>query len=85
MDYNKLNELTKAFLVNEGNQPSVHSYIQSIDEALSKLSPKTKSDGRRIEVAKKHLREVKRQTRRLQESVSNLEEKLKLLEESSEK
>jgi chromosome segregation ATPase len=85
MNYNKLNELTKSFLINEGNQPSVHSYIQSIEEALSTLNPKTKSDARRIEVARKHLREVRRQTRRLEESVSNLEEKLKLLEESNEK
>ena len=85
MNYNKLNELTKSFLIIEGKQPSLHSDIQSSDEALSTLSPKTKSDARRIEVAKKHLREVRRQTRRLEESVTNLEEKLKLLEESSEK
>ena len=85
MNYDKLNTLTRAFLVNEGSQPGVPSYIQSIEETLSNLSPKTKSDARRIEVAKKHLREVRRQTRRLEESVVNLEDKLKLLEESSEK
>ena len=85
MNYDKLNALTRSFLVNEGSQPGVHSYIQSIEETLSNLSPKTKFDARRIEVAKKHLREVRRQTRRLEESVVNLEDKLKLLEESSEK
>tara|TARA_B100000131_G_C18096181_1_gene604115 strand:+ start:150 stop:407 length:258 start_codon:yes stop_codon:yes gene_type:complete len=85
MNYDELNKLTRSFLVNEGSQPSVYSYIQSIAEVLSNLSPKTKADARRIEIAKKHLREVKLKTRRLEESVNNLEEKLKLLEESSEK
>ncbi len=85
MNYDELNKLTRSFLVSEGSQPSVHSYIQSIAEVLSNLNPKTKADARRIEIAKKHLREVKLKTRRLEESVNNLEEKLKLLEESSEK
>jgi len=85
MNYDKLNSITRQFLLGEEKVPSVYSYIQSIEETLSKLTPKTKTDTRRIEVAKTHLKEIKRHTRRLQESVSKLEERLKILEESVEK
>ena len=85
MNYDKLNSMTRYFLLGEEKSPSVYSYIQSIEETLNKITPRTKTDSRRIEVAKTHLKEIKRHTRRLKESVFKLEERLKILEESVEK
>jgi|6_EtaG_2_1085325.scaffolds.fasta_scaffold168250_2 hypothetical protein len=85
MKYNKLNSLTRRFLLGETKNPSVHSFIQALGETLAKFSPKTQSDHRRIEIAKNQLKEIKRHTRRLEESVRNLEEQVKVLEESKEK
>ena len=85
MNYNKLNSITRKFLLGENKIPSIHSYIQALGEALSKLSPKTKADSKRIEIAKSQLREIRRHTRRLEEQVKVLQEQVKVLEESKEK
>ena len=85
MNYNKLNSITRKFLLGENASPSIHSYIQALGEALTKLNPKTKADSKRIEIAKSQLREIKRHTRRLEEHVTVLQEQVKVLEESKEK
>jgi len=85
MKYNKLNSITRRFLLGENKTPSIQSYIQALGETLSKFSPKTKSDHRRVEIAKSQLKEIKRHTRKLEESVRRLEEQLKVLEEAKEK
>ena len=80
-----LRRLTREFLLGEGRaKPSVVSYIQSIAEVLESVNPKTRTDERRIEVAKANLQEVRRHTRRLQERVSVLEEQVQVLEENRE-
>ncbi len=85
MKYDKLNSMTRNFLLGENKVPSVHSYIQALGETLAKFSPKTQSDYRRVEIAKNQLKEIKRHTRKLEESVQRLEEQVKVLEESKEK
>mgnify|MGYP003649800406 FL=1 len=52
MKYNKLNSLTRKFLLGESKNPSVHSFIQALGETLAKFSPRTQSDHRRVEIAK---------------------------------
>jgi uncharacterized protein (DUF3084 family) len=74
--------LTRDFLLGESRAPSLASYIQSISEVLDAVSPRTRTDERRIDMAKQSLREVRRQSRRLQERVNVLEEQVKILEES---
>ena len=76
--------LTRDFLLGESRAPSLASYIQSISEVLDAVSPRTRTDERRIDMAKQSLREVRRQSRRLQERVNVLEEQVKILEESKE-
>ena len=77
-------KMTREFIVGEAQAPSLYSYMQSISEVLSAITPRSQTDGRRIEMAKASLREVRRHARRLQERVSLLEEQVKVLEESKE-
>ena len=56
----KFNRLTSQFVLDEGKEaPSLASYIQSLKEIVYSLSPRSKTEGRRIEIAKSHLREIK--------------------------
>ena len=82
MDFHKI---TKRFMLGESFQaPSISSYLQSLKETLDGLKPSSKSDMRKLEIAKEHLREVRRNVRRLQERVDLLEEKISVLEENKE-
>ena len=63
-----LNDITRRFILNEGSSaPSLASYIQSLQEIILSLSPRTQTERRRVEMAKNHLREVKKHVRRLEE------------------
>jgi hypothetical protein len=77
-----LRRMTREFLLGEGRAPSVISYIQSISEVLESITARSRTDERRIEVAKANLLEVRRRTRRMTERVSVLEEQVKILEEN---
>ena len=80
-----LRRMTREFLLGEGRAPSLASYIQSVSEVLRSITPRSRTDERRIEVAKANLIEVRRHTKRLQERVNVLEEQVKVLEESKER
>ena len=75
MDFRRM---TREFLLGESKAPSLASYIQSISEVLSAVTPRSRTDERRIEMAREQLREVRRRTRRLQERVNTLEEQVKI-------
>jgi hypothetical protein len=78
-------KMTKNFLLGEKLEtPSLMSYIQSLEEIVYKLRPMTKHETRRIEIAKEHVRHVKRHSKRLMEKVTALEERLSILEERKE-
>ena len=81
MDFRRL---TRQFILNEGRAPELATYLQSISEGLDAIRPRTRTDERRIEMAREQLREVRRRTRRLQERVNTLEEQVKILEENKE-
>jgi len=74
-------KMTRDFILNEGQGPSISSYIQSLAEALEAMRPNTVADARRLEVARENLLNVRRHVRRLEEKVSFLEEELKILQE----
>lgn len=72
-----LRDITRRFVISEGhNPPSLASYIQSLQEIILSLTPKTQKENRRLEIAKNHLREIKRHVRKLEEQVKVLEERL---------
>jgi len=79
-----LRTMAKRFIMNEGVKKLVDwkSLVQSIDESLSSLNPKSLRDSRRIELARHNLKEVKNHLRRANERVDTLEEQLRILEEN---
>jgi chromosome segregation ATPase len=79
-----LRTMAKRFIMNEGVKKLVDwkSLVQSIDESLSSLNPKSLRDSRRIELARHNLKEVKSHLRRANERVATLEEQLRVLEEN---
>jgi polyhydroxyalkanoate synthesis regulator phasin len=76
--------MTREFLLGESSSPSMASYVQSISEVLQSITPRSRRDERRIEIASANLKEVGRHMRRLQERVSVLEEQVKILDENKE-
>lgn len=83
MDSSDLNDMTRKFLLSEtkSKAPSMQSHIQALEETLELLQPRSKSDTMRVEIARSHLREMKRHHRRLQQENKKLQEKLSILEE----
>lgn len=76
-------KMTRDFLLGESRsqEPSMLSHIQALEETLSRFQPRSQSDFRRMEVAKNHLRGMRRHARKLQQECDRLQEKLKVLEE----
>ena len=64
--------------------PTVKSYIQSLEETLNSLKPKTIKERNKIQIAKQHLKEVRRQVRRMEERLTILEEQVSILEEKKD-
>ena len=78
-----LRRMTREFLMGEGKEVSVHSHVQSLMDILSSMRFSTKIGGRRAEMAKLHLQEIRKTVRRLEENVKTLEEQLQILEEGN--
>lgn len=77
-----LRKMTREFLMGESKKSvSVYSHVQSLMDILSSMRFSTKIGGRRAEMAKLHLQEIKKSVRRLEENVRKLEEENQLLEE----
>ena len=70
------------FLAESLDEKNIFTYIQGLQEIISNLKPRTMTEKRRLQIAKTHLREVKRFARRMENEMSVLQEKLNILEES---
>ena len=71
------------FLINEElDERSIFTYIQGLLEIISNLRPRTVSEKRRLQLAKQHIREVRKYARRIMNENMDLHEKLQLLEEN---
>jgi len=78
----KFDRSKSQFVLDEGKEaPSLASYIQSLKEIVYSLSPRSKTESRRIEIAKSHMREIRLYAKRLEEENKNLQEQLNILEE----
>lgn len=78
-------KLTRQFLLNETRQPDdIFTFIQGLSDALFKFTPKTMHEQRRLQLAKRQLKEIKKYARKMQNNLILLEEKLTILEESKE-
>jgi hypothetical protein len=82
MDFEKM---TRRFLLGEAfESPDVFGYIQSLQEILNRLQPKTIRETRYLAIAKNHIIEIRRFSRRLAEDNKKLQEQIKILEENKE-
>lgn len=80
-----LRRMTKNFLLGETlDKPGLMSYIQSLEEIVYSIRPSSKSESRRLEIAKEQLRNIRRHSKRLAERVKTLEERITTLEENTE-
>jgi chromosome segregation ATPase len=77
-----LNKITKNFILNEGQLPTIDSWIQALAENISALNPKALYEKRRVEVMKQQLNELRREARRMNSRIGVLEEELKVLREN---
>lgn len=93
MKNSKLNDLTRKFLLNEGDlsNPTIKSRLMALEELLTKISGKSLTEFRRLEIIREQVKELKRDIRKLEErnflleqENKDLQEKLTLLEENKE-
>ena len=77
-----LNSDRRDFISESLDEKNIFTYIQGLQEIISNLKPRTMTEKRRLQIAKTHLREVKRFARRMENEMSVLQEKLNILEES---
>jgi len=79
----KLDEITSKFIHSEGKvqEPSLKSYVQSLEELLNKMEAKTMTEARRLEIMKEQVKGIRRQSRRLEEKLSLMENENKTLRE----
>ena len=78
-------KIARRFLIGEAyEKPEPFSYIQSLEEILNNITTNV-GGKRRLQVAKEHLRNIRRTFRTLNNKVTTLEEQIKVLEESKEK
>ena len=78
-----LNSDWRDFLNESLDEKNIFTYIQGLQEIISNLKPRTMTEKRRLQIAKTHLREVKRFARRMENNIEVLQEKLNILEEST--
>ena len=77
-----LDKSWRDFLNESVDEKNIFTYIQGLQEIISNLKPRTLTEKRRMQLAKQHLREVKRFARKMQNDIGVLQEKLNILEES---
>ena len=80
-----LGSKTRKFLLGESRVAGVASYIQNLSEILSQVRPRSRTDERRMDMARQNLREIKRHVRKLEEKITLLEEHIGVLEEEKTK
>ena len=67
-----LNTQWRDFLNESLDEKNIFTYIQGLQEIISNLKPRTMTEKRRLQIAKTHLREVKRFARRMENEMSIL-------------
>jgi hypothetical protein len=77
-----LNSDWQKFLTESLDEKNIFTYIQGLQEIISNLKPRSMTEKRRLQIAKTHLREVKRFARRMENDMSVLQEELNILKES---
>ena len=79
-----LNSQWNDFLNESLDEKNIFTYIQGLQEIISNLKPRTLTEKRRLQLAKTHLREVKKFARRMENDMDVLQERLNIIEESKD-
>lgn len=75
MNKNDLERMTRQFILSEGHAPpSIISYVQALQETLENLTPRSRTDERRLQIAKEICGDIRRSARRLEIKIKTLEE-----------
>ena len=76
-----LNQVTKKFLLNEKFNLDAAASVQALSDIISSIRVTNKRDNNRLNLAKEHIRGIKRSMKSLNEKVNSLEEQLRVLNE----
>ena len=76
-----LNQRWKSYILNEGYGPEVGVWVQSLKENIGMLNPRSVKEGKRIELMKHQLNEIRKATNRLLREVKVLQEENQILQE----
>jgi len=78
-----LNRNWNRFMLNESlEEKNIFTFLEGLQEFVSNMKPRSIKEERRLQLAKEHLREVRRSARKMQNELQMLEERLNILEES---
>ena len=81
---NDLNKRWKQFILNEGAGPDISVWMQSLKDNINMMRPRSVREGKRIELMKHQLSELRRGTNRLQREMKILQEENQLLQEKKQ-
>jgi len=81
---NDLNKRWKQFILNEGTGPDISVWMQSLKDNINMMQPRSVREGKRIELMKHQLAELRRGTNRLQREMKILQEENQLLQEKKQ-
>ena len=84
MNTDSINNLWRQFRLNEGKNLDISVWVQSLKESINLIRPRSVKEGRRIELMKHQLNEIRKATNRLQRENQILQEENQILQEKKE-
>jgi len=78
---NSLTKRWKQFILNEGVVPDISVWVQSLKENIDMIRPRSIREGKRIELMRHQLNEVRKASNRLQRENKILQEENQVLKE----
>ena len=81
---NSFNKYWKQFILNEGAGPDISVWVQSLKDNLNLIRPRSTREGKRVELMKHQLNEIRKGTNRLVRENQILQEENHLLQEKKQ-
>jgi len=81
---NNFNSRWKEFILNEGVVPDISVWLQSLKESMGMIRPRSVKEGKRIELMKHQLNEIRKASNRLQRENQILQEENQILQEKQQ-
>jgi hypothetical protein len=81
---NSFNKYWKQFILNEGVGPDIGVWVQSLKDNLNLIRPRSTREGKRVELMKHQLNEIRKGTNRLVRENQTLQEENQLLQEKKQ-